>query len=237
VASALFSGPQRRTRLPAHTARDLRRFLLSTHLPPPGPILQRGGARRVRGVDVGDFLVGARGGMDGVPRTIPPIRTVPPPGDELSAKSRRALHLRPLPLHNSLHKATHALYSADLACVRGAAGRSSSSLRARWVIKLRSHPASWPAGGRQRVKRLLIRAGYALAPVVMFGTIALVAGPGRHRVAILALAAVVSVMLGMSAGGVGAKSVEPERPAPPPAQTEQDRTAVPQEPLTHTPVL
>jgi hypothetical protein len=61
----------------------------------------------------------------------------------------------------------------------------------------------------------------------MFGTIALVAGPGRHRVAILALAVVVSVVLGISGGEADLRSVDPERPAPLPAHAQDERSAVP----------
>jgi len=64
------------------------------------------------------------------------------------------------------------------------------------------------------VRGVLIRAAYALAPVVILGAVAFIAGPGRHRVAILALAVVLAVVLGYQSG----ETAEPgQRSAPPPA--------------------
>lgn len=75
------------------------------------------------------------------------------------------------------------------------------------------------------MRRVLIRVGYAMAPVAMLGTIALNAGPGRHRVAIFVFAGVVAVLMWITGGD--------ERPASAPVEGVAPRSAPPgdQEPL------
>ena len=52
--------------------------------------------------------------------------------------------------------------------------------------------------------RVLIRVGYGLAPIVVFGVVALSSGGGHHRLVVLALGVVIGVILGTTAdGGAG----------------------------------
>ena len=68
------------------------------------------------------------------------------------------------------------------------------------------------------MRRVLVKAGYASTPLIMFGTIALMTGPGRRRVAILALAVVIAVILAAAAGGTVPRSTDREQPTPLAAQ-------------------
>lgn len=61
------------------------------------------------------------------------------------------------------------------------------------------------------VRRVLIRAAYAFAPLALLGTVALISGHGRHRVAVLALAVVMSVFLGSRAGETNKHDLRRER--------------------------
>jgi len=47
--------------------------------------------------------------------------------------------------------------------------------------------------------RVLMRAGYALAPLVVLGTVAASTGGGRHRMGVLALAVVIGAILAVTA--------------------------------------
>ena len=49
------------------------------------------------------------------------------------------------------------------------------------------------------MKRVLIRVGYGLAPVVVFGAVALSTGSGHHRLLVLVLAVLSGLVLGFSA--------------------------------------
>jgi hypothetical protein len=50
------------------------------------------------------------------------------------------------------------------------------------------------------MRRFLVRAGYALAPVALTGIVAASTGPGRHRVAVVAVGVVLGVVLGIATG-------------------------------------
>lgn len=52
--------------------------------------------------------------------------------------------------------------------------------------------------------RVLIRAGYGLAPVLVFGAVALSTGGGHHRVVVLAVGVVIGVILAVRADPAGA---------------------------------
>lgn len=49
------------------------------------------------------------------------------------------------------------------------------------------------------MRRVLVRAGYALAPVALLGTVAASTGPGRHRVALLILGVLLGAVLAVTA--------------------------------------
>lgn len=53
------------------------------------------------------------------------------------------------------------------------------------------------------VTRVLIRAGYGLAPVLVFGAVALSTGGGHHRIVVLAVGVVIGVILAVKADGEG----------------------------------
>ena len=66
------------------------------------------------------------------------------------------------------------------------------------------------------MRRWSTRAGFALAPVVVLGTVALISGPGRHRVIVLALGVLLGAALGFMAddAGGGERRSAPSNGAP-----------------------
>lgn len=59
------------------------------------------------------------------------------------------------------------------------------------------------------MRRFLVRAGYALAPVALLGTVAASTGPGRHRLALLALGVLLGVILAFTTGDPREAAVDP----------------------------
>jgi hypothetical protein len=73
------------------------------------------------------------------------------------------------------------------------------------------------------MNRVLIRAGYGVAPVFLLGVVALISGGGRHRVLVLAIGVLLGVVLAVTAkdgAGAAARRDEAARPAPERAQAE-----------------
>jgi hypothetical protein len=68
--------------------------------------------------------------------------------------------------------------------------------------------------------RVLIRVGYGLAPVLVFGVVAMSTGGGHHRLLVLALGVVIGVILGTTADGAGLKGRFSLRSATPAADQE-----------------
>lgn len=73
---------------------------------------------------------------------------------------------------------------------------------------MRPDGTGWAKG----MNRILIRAGYCAAPVVVLGAVALISGGGRHRVLILALAVLLGVVLAIATKDTAERAVPSDAP-------------------------
>jgi hypothetical protein len=60
------------------------------------------------------------------------------------------------------------------------------------------------------MRRFLVRAGYTLAPVALSGIVAASTGPGRHRVAVLAVGVLLGIVLGVATAEREERAADPD---------------------------